>query len=137
MPRLMRRTHNIKVAGRELVLSNLDKVFFPETGFTKGQVIGYYSEIGEVILPHLRQRPLTMKRFPDGVAGEYFYVKDAPPHTPKWVKTFAVPRSEDGSNIDYVLCNDLATLVWATNLGDIEKHVFLARAPALNHPTSI
>lgn len=133
----MAKRQPIEVEGRDLVISNVDKVYFPESGFTKGEVIAFYSEIADTILPHLRDRPLTLKRFPDGIAAEYFYEKNAPKHTPTWVKRFAVPRSEDGSDIHYVLCNDLATLVWATNLGDIEKHVLLARVPELNRPTSV
>ena len=126
-----------KVDGRELTISNAGKVYFPETGFTKGDVIAFYSEIADVILPHLRDRPLTMKRFPEGVTGEHFYEKNAPKHTPPWVKTFAVPRSEGGAAINYILCNDRATLLWTANLGDIEKHVLLARAPDLHQPTSV
>lgn len=133
----MPRKQQVTIDGRELAISNLDKVFFSETGFTKGQVIGFYSDIAETILPHLRDRPLTLKRYPDGVEGEHFYEKNAPVHTPDWVKTFPVPRSEGGGEINYVLCNDRPTLVWVTNLGDIEKHVLLARAPELNRPTSI
>ena len=127
----------IEVEGRELAISNVDKVYFPESGFTKGEVIAFYSEIAEVILPHLRDRPLTLKRFPEGINREYFYEKNAPKHTPLWVQRFAVPRSEDGARINYVLCNDRATLVWVTNLGDIEKHVLLAKAPDVGRPTSI
>ncbi len=127
----------VRIDGRELSVSNFDKVFFPENGFTKGEVVGFYSDIDTTILPHLRDRPLTMKRFPDGVTGDHFYEKNAPKHTPDWVETFAVPRSEGGLAIDYVLCNDRATLVWVTNLGDIEKHVLLARQPNLSVPTSI
>jgi bifunctional non-homologous end joining protein LigD len=133
----MTKKQQIEVDGRELTLSNLDKVFFPESGFTKGQVIKFYSDISEAILPHLRDRPLTLKRYPDGITGEHFYEKNAPMHTPPWVKRFAVPRSEGGPDINYVLCNDRATLIWATNLGDIEKHVLLARVPEVDSPTSI
>jgi bifunctional non-homologous end joining protein LigD len=131
------KKQEIKVNGRSLTVSNLDKVFFPESGFTKGEVIAFYSEIAEVILPHLRDRPLTLKRYPDGIEGEHFYEKNAPGHTPAWVKRVAVPRSEGGPDIQYVVCNDRATLIWATNLADIEKHVLLACAPRLHHPTSI
>src|SRR5581483_3247126 len=127
----------VKVGGRDLQLSNLDKVFFPENGFTKGDLIGFYSEISEVILPHLRDRPLTLKRYPDGVTGDHFYEKNAPKHTPAWVKTCAVPRTEGGPDINYVLCNDRATLTWAANLADIEKHVLLARCGSINIPGSI
>ena len=133
----MPKKHHVEVEGRELTISNVEKVYFPESGFTKGQVISFYSEIAEVILPHLRDRPLTLKRFPEGINGEHFYEKNAPSHTPSWVKRFAVPRSEGGSDIHYVLCNDRATLVWATNLADIEKHALLAVAPDLNRPTSL
>jgi bifunctional non-homologous end joining protein LigD len=133
----MPKKHHVEVEGRELTISNVEKVYFPSSGFTKGQVISFYSEIAEVILPHLRDRPLTLKRYPEGIHGEHFYEKNAPSHTPSWVKRFAVPRSEDGSHIHYVLCNDRATLVWATNLADIEKHALLAVAPDLNRPTSL
>ena len=133
----MKKKERLEVDGRELVVSNVDKIYFPETGFTKGEVIAFYSEIADVIMPHLRDRPLTMKRFPEGVTGEHFYEKNAPKHTPPWVETFAVPRSEGGPAINYILCNDRATLLWTANLGDIEKHVLLARAPDLLAPTSI
>jgi bifunctional non-homologous end joining protein LigD len=133
----MPNKRKIEVDGRELTISNAGKVFFSTNGFTKGDVIAFYSEIADVILPHLRDRPLTLKRYPDGVGGKHFYEKDAPSHTPSWVKTFAVPRSEGGSDIHYVLCNDRATLIWATNLADVEKHVLLAKAPNLNCPTSL
>jgi bifunctional non-homologous end joining protein LigD len=133
----MPKREHVEVDGRELALSNLTKVFFPENGFTKGEVIAFYSEIAAAILPHLRDRPLTLKRYPDGIEGEHFYEKNAPSHTPSWVKRFAVPRSEGGPDIHYVLCNDRPTLVWVSNLGDIEKHVLLARAPNIDCPTSL
>ena len=128
----------VEVDGRELALSNLDKVYFPATGFTKGEVIHFYSEIAEILLPHLHDRPLTMKRYPEGVLGEHFYEKNAPKHTPEWVKRFAVAHHDGrGPEVQFILCNDRATLLWVTNLGDIEKHVLLARVPRLNFPTSI
>ena len=131
----------VSVDGRELSsVSNMWTRFsFRKTDSPKGkQAVGFYSEIASTVLPHLRDRPLTMKRFPDGVTGEYFYEKNAPKHTPDWVETFAVPRKRrrDRRSI-IVLCNDRATLIWVTNLGDIEKHVLLARQPTLNLPTSI
>ncbi|MEO5719909.1 MAG: non-homologous end-joining DNA ligase [Chthoniobacterales bacterium] len=127
----------VKIDGHDLTLSNVGKIYFPETGFTKGETIAFYSEIADIIVPHLRDRPLTMKRTPEGVTGESFYEKNAPKHTPAWIKTFAVPRSEGGPAINYILCNERATLLWTANLGDIEKHVLLARAPKLNEPTSL
>lgn len=133
----MPRKQQVHIGGHDLILSNADKVYFPESGFTKGEVVAFYAKISEWILPHLHDRPLTLKRYPDGVTGEPFYEKNAPKHAPSWVQTFPVPRSEGGSPINYVLCNDLATLLWATNLGDVEKHVLLAQVPEVNHPTSI
>ena len=127
----------VEVEGRDVTISNVEKVFFPETGFTKGEVIGFYSEIADTIVPHLCDRPLTLKRYPEGITGEHFYEKNAPKYAPAWIRRYAVPRSEGGSDINYILCNDRATLVWVTNLADIEKHVLLARAPELNHPTSV
>src|SRR3954469_11439357 len=111
----MRTKQRVAVDNRELELSNLEKVYFPDTGFTKGEVVNYYSSVAEVIIPHLRDRPLTLKRYPEGVNGEHFYEKNAPSYTPSWVKRFAVPRSEGGPDIQYVLANDRATLLWATN----------------------
>src|SRR3954451_24950525 len=101
----MRTKQRVTVDDRELEFSNLEKVYFPESGFTKGQVLDYYSNAAEFIVPHLRDRPLTLKRYPDGITGEHFYEKNAPSHTPSWVKRFAVPRSEGGGAINYILAN--------------------------------
>jgi bifunctional non-homologous end joining protein LigD len=108
---------------------------YPETGFTKGQVIDYYVRVGRYILPHLKNRPITMKRFPDGIHGEYFYEKNAPSFTPDWIKTYSVSRTSRKSNIDYILINDLPTLVWSANLANLEIHPFLATVPDLEKPT--
>src|SRR6266576_5825395 len=99
----MNKKQQIEVDGGELTISNLDKIFYPGNGFTKGQVIRFYSDIADAILPHLRDRPLTLKRYPDGITGEHFYEKNAPKHTPPWVQTFAVPRTEGDGDINYVL----------------------------------
>jgi bifunctional non-homologous end joining protein LigD len=133
----MSKKQLVEIDGREITLSNAKKVYYPGSGFTKGEVVEYYDAMAPVILPHLEDRPLTLKRYPDGVTGAHFYEKNAPSHTPAWVKRIAVPRSEGGGDIHYILCNNRATLLWATNLGDIEKHVLLAKAPYLNRPTSI
>ena len=132
----MARSQMIDVGGRTFPVTNTDKVYFPGSGFTKGEVLAFYSQIAETILPHLKNRPLTLKRYADGITGEPFYEKNAPAHTPAWVKRFAVPRSS-GGDINYILCNDRATLLWTANLGDIEKHVLLARAPNLDRPTAL
>ena len=125
------------IDGKELSLTNLDKVMYPKTGFTKGQVIDYYKNIGPAILPHIEDRPITMKRFPDGIGGQYFYEKEAPSHTPRWAKTFRVPSNRKHSTINYVLINDLPTLVWSANLANLEIHPFLAKAPDIDRPTMV
>jgi bifunctional non-homologous end joining protein LigD len=127
----------IEVEGRRLSLSNLDKVFYPATGFTKGQVIEYYTRIAPVLLPHLRGRHLTLKRYPDGVDGQYFYEKQCPRHRPDWVRTATVPIRTDGRSIDYCMVDDLATVVWLANLADLELHTPLAYADAPAAPTML
>jgi len=125
----------LEVDGRELRLSNLDKVFWPEEGYTKGDLIAYYLNVAELILPHLRDRPLTMKRMPDGITGEFFYEKTAPSHTPDWVTRCSV-RSEDAKDgvIGYLMVNDLATLLYVANLGCIEMHPLHSRCDAVETP---
>ncbi|MDQ2867961.1 MAG: non-homologous end-joining DNA ligase [Verrucomicrobiota bacterium] len=123
------------VGGKSLPVSNLDKVLYPKTGFTKGQVIDYYIRIAPVLLPHLRDRPLTMKRYPNGVEGEFFYEKNCPSHRPKWVKTARVWSEGNERNIDFCLAQDLPTLVWAANLADLELHTSLSRKGNIARPT--
>src|SRR4051794_34498874 len=112
----------LDVQGRPVPVSNLEKVLYPAAGFTKAHVIDYYIRVSSYLLPYLKDRPVTLKRFPDGVAGEQFYEKDAPGFTPEWVQTFAVPRRAGGPDIRYILINDLPTLVWSANLANIEIH---------------
>jgi bifunctional non-homologous end joining protein LigD len=121
----------------KLTVSNLDKVLYPKTGFTKGQVIDYYIRVAPVLLPHLRNRPITLKRYPEGVDGFFFYEKQCPSHRPGWVKTTEVPSRRAEGKIDYCLMNDLPALVWAANLADLELHTFLHRAPAISRPTAL
>jgi len=123
------------VEGRKLALSNLNKVLYPKTGFTKGQLIDYYIQIGPVLLPHLKDRPLTMKRYPDGVDQPYFYEKNCPSHRPSWVKTAKVWSEGNQREMQYCLVQDLATLVWAANLADIELHTSLALKKDVARPT--
>jgi bifunctional non-homologous end joining protein LigD len=119
----MAQSTRTTIEGRELAVSNLDKVLFPTTGFTKGQLIDYYVRIAPVMLPHLRERPLTMKRFPDGVEGKSFFEKHIPSHAPEWVPSVNVSSNEGQDVIPYAMVNDLPTLAWAANLGTIELHV--------------
>ena len=123
----------VEVEGRELRVSNLDKVLYPATGFTKGQVIDYYTRAAPVLLPHLRGRALTLKRYPNGVEEGYFYEKQKPSHAPDWVRS--EPISAGDRMIDFVLCDDLATLVWLANLADLELHPSLALAKDPDSPT--
>jgi bifunctional non-homologous end joining protein LigD len=130
----------VSVDGKQLKLSNLDKVFYPETGFTKGQVIDYYTRVAPALLPHLRGRPLTMKRYPNGVEGKFFYEKECPSHRPDWVKTklIAAPGStKNRTSINFCVIDDLATLVWAANLADLEMHTSLSLADDIPHPTMV
>ncbi|MGH3670167.1 MAG: non-homologous end-joining DNA ligase [Pseudonocardiaceae bacterium] len=116
----------VDVEGRRLRLSNLDKVLYPETGFTKGEVIDYYTRISPVILPHLADRPLTLRRYPDGVAAEPFYDKDASRHAPEWLRVVWLPSpgsSKAHEEVGYAVVNWLAALVWAANLAGLELHV--------------
>jgi bifunctional non-homologous end joining protein LigD len=124
-----------QVDGRTLRLSNFNKVLYPKAGFTKGDVIDYYARISPVLLPHLRGRPLTLKRYPNGVEGKYFYEKQCPAHRPDWVRTAAVYSRRNKRNIDFCLADDLPTLVWAANLADIELHTSLSMADGIETPT--
>jgi bifunctional non-homologous end joining protein LigD len=132
----MTTTSRLSVAGTTVNVTNLDKVFYPATGFRKADVIDYYVRISPVLLPHLKDRPITLKRYPDGVDGFFFYEKNSPVHRPKWVKTAEVTTSEGGT-IDYCLMNDLPSLVWGANLANLELHTFLHKAPAIKRPTTL
>ena len=123
----------VQVEGHEVRLSNLDKVLYPATGFTKGQVIDYYTRAAPVLLPHLRGRALTLKRYPNGVDEGHFYEKQKPSHAPEWVQS--EPIEAGGRMIDFVLCEDLPTLVWLANLADLELHPSLALAKDPDTPT--
>ncbi|MEV1287804.1 non-homologous end-joining DNA ligase [Micromonospora sp. NPDC049679] len=115
----------VEVEGRELELSNLDKVLYPAVGFTKGEVIDYYSRIAPVLLPHIRDRALTRIRFPNGVDGQSFFEKNAPANTPDWVRRKRLPApgsTKDRETVDYVVADDLPTLVWLANLAALELH---------------
>ena len=127
----------VVVEGRQLKLSNLDKVLYPKTGFTKGDLIDFYARIGPTVLPHLRDRPLTLKRYPNGVEEKFFYEKQCPSHRPDWVQTAPVWSGRSDRTIEYCLCNDLATLVWLANLADIELHTSLSLAEAIERPATM
>jgi bifunctional non-homologous end joining protein LigD len=116
----------VEVAGRRLSLTNLDKVLYPQAAFTKGEVIDYYARIAPALVPHVRDRPASFVRYPDGVQRKGFFAKNAPRGTPQWVRTVRLPApgsSKNREEVDYVVVDDLATLVWAANLAAIELHV--------------
>jgi len=110
-------------------------VLWPKSGFTKGQVIDYYARIAETILPHLTDRPLTLKRYPDGVQGPYFYEKRCPTHRPDWVNTVPIWSGRNEGEIDYCLCNERATLIWLAQLASLELHPSLSLAHDIERPT--
>jgi len=127
----------VDVEGRSLVLTNLAKVMYPETGFTKGHVIDYYLRIAPALLPHIAGRPLTLKRYPDGVTGPHFYAKHAPDHRPSWVRTERLysPGSLSGQDwVRYVIAGDLPTLIWTANLAGLELHTPQWRLPHQGEP---
>jgi bifunctional non-homologous end joining protein LigD len=125
------------VGDRELTISNLTKVLYPAVGFTKGELIDAYADLAEVLLPHLRGRPVTLKRYPDGVEGKFFYEKRSPKHRPDWVATARIYSESHKAEIDYTLIEDLPTLVWSANLANIELHTSLARVDDLDRPDSL
>ena len=135
----------VQVDGRTLTLSNLDKVLYPEVGFTKGEVLDYYTRIAPVLIPHAKDRPLTFKRYPDGVEGKFFFEKNAPSHAPDWVRRVELPApgsTKNRSTISYVVLraqrdkvlSDLPTLVWAANLAALELHIPMWRVTARGKP---
>ena len=123
----------VEVEGKQLSLSNLDKVMYPAVGFTKGHVIDYYTRVSPALLPHLRDRPLTLKRYPNGVEGGHFYEKQCPSHRPDWVRSEPVELSS--KTIHFCVCDDLPTLVWLANLADLELHPSLSNVPEVGRPS--
>jgi bifunctional non-homologous end joining protein LigD len=127
----------VEIEGKHLSLTNLDKVLYPATGFTKGQVIDYYARIAPALVPHLAGRPLTLKRYPEGVDKEYFFEKNATKHRPDWVKTAPIWSGGNQRDVNYILANDLATLIWIANLASIELHPSLSLAKDIASPRSM
>jgi bifunctional non-homologous end joining protein LigD len=117
---------------RKIQLSNLDKVFWPREGYTKGDLLRYYDSIAGILLPYLHERPVHMLRYPDGIEGKSFYQKDAPDHTPDWVITESI--ESDGESIRYIICNDRDTLIWMVNLASIDLHPWLSRRGSRDMP---
>ena len=127
--RLPEGTLAVLTEGRRLKITNWDKVLYPEAGFTKGDLIAYYARAAPVVLPHLRDRPLTLKRYPNGVDAPYFYEKQSPSHRPEWVQTVRI------GDVNYTLAQDRTTLIWLANLADVELHTSLSLAAKPEQPT--
>jgi bifunctional non-homologous end joining protein LigD len=132
-----RTTVEVDVEGRRLSLSNLDKVLYPKVGFTKGQVIDYYTRVSPALLPHLRNRPLTLKRYPNGVEREFFYEKNCPSHRPDWVRTAPIYSRRNKGEVNYCVVEELPTMVWLANLADLELHPSLSLAEDIKRPTAM
>jgi bifunctional non-homologous end joining protein LigD len=129
--------HIVEIEGRQLKLTNLDKVLYPAAGFTKGQIIDYYARIAPILVPHLKNKPLTLKRYPNGVDSIPFFEKNATKHRPDWVKTVPIWSEGNQRDVNYILCNDLSTLVWVANLAAIELHPSLSLAQDIMCPRSL
>ncbi|HEX2053483.1 MAG TPA: ATP-dependent DNA ligase, partial [Actinomycetota bacterium] len=127
----------VNIEGRELKLTNLDKILYPDAGFTKADVIDYYTKVSPVLLPHLRNRPLTLKRYPNGVDGEFFYEKNCPKYRPSWMKTIPVWSERQSKRIEFCSVDELAGLVWAANLADLELHTSLSDADHMLRPNAV
>src|SRR5690348_17116608 len=127
----------VEIGGRTLKLTNLEKVLYPAAGFTKGQIIDYYARIAPVLVPHLSNRPLTLKRYPGGVNEQYFFEKNATKHRPDWVNTVPIWSHGNQRDVNYILCNDLPTLVWIANLASIELHPSLSYAEDIMCPRQL
>jgi len=127
----------LEIDHKKVALSHLDKVFYPSIGFTKGQVLDYYIQIAPIMLPYLKGRPITMKRYPNGVAESFFYEKQAPSYRPSWLDTYAMKDPKTGKVTEYAVIQDMASLVWMANLACLEFHVLLARAPKVDQPTML
>ena len=135
----MAKTQQVEVDGKELKLTNLDKVLYPKSGFTKGEMVDYYAKVAPAIVPHLSGRAVTLRRFPEGVEDldAAFYEKRCPKHRPQWVKTAKVPAGPRAGVIEFCVCDSLPTLIWMAQLAAIELHPSLSKSRAPKRPTSL
>jgi Predicted eukaryotic-type DNA primase len=128
----------VEVDGRTLTLTNLGKVLYPDSGFTKAEVLDYYQRVAPALLPHIAGRPLTLKRYPEGVDGEAFFQKHVTAHRPDWIRTATVESDSSrarGTTVTYLVVDDLPALIWAANLAGLELHVPMWRVPHVRSPT--
>jgi bifunctional non-homologous end joining protein LigD len=127
----------VDVEGRRFELTHLDKVLYPETGFTKAQMLDYYSRIADVMIPHIKDRAVTLKRYPHGAGGEFFFEKACPHYRPKWMKTVGRYSESSERQVDYCVINDLASLIWLANQSTIEFHVPMALRRSMDRPRAV
>ena len=127
----------VEVEGRELNLTNLEKVLYPKAGFTKGQVIAYHQRIAPALLTHLSGRPLTLKRYPNGVEGHFFYEKRCPSYRPEWMNTAEIWSGRNNGNINYCVVDDLPSLIWVANTASLELHPSLSKCEDMPSPTVV
>lgn len=125
---------DVRIGGRTLTFSNLDKVLWPRDGYTKGDLIEYYRSVAKWLIPHLKDRPLTLQRWPDGIDAQSFFEKQAPRFTPEWIPTVSLSADQHSRKIAYLLCNDEPTLAWCSNLAAIVLHVWYSRVPTPEAP---
>jgi bifunctional non-homologous end joining protein LigD len=123
----------VQAVGREVKLTNLDKPYWPDEAITKGDLLRYYAAVAPVLLPHLRDRAMVMKRYPHGVTGEFFFMKRAPSPRPQWIETCSIAHSS-GNVIDFPMIQDLAALLWVVNLGCIDLNPWYARCDDVDRP---
>jgi bifunctional non-homologous end joining protein LigD len=131
----MAKAQTVEVDGRELSLTNLDKVMYPATGFTKGEVIDYYARIAPTMLPHISGRPMTLKRYPEGIDAGHFFEKRCPKHRPEWVATASIWSEREDGEIAFCVCDDKPTLIWMAQLASLELHPSLSLAKRMERPT--
>ncbi len=124
----------IVIEGKKLHLTNLDKLMWPEDGINKSRLITYYADMSDVLLPYLQDRLFVMSRYPNGIDGEMFYQKNCPDYGPEWLNLFPVTSADNGKTVNYIVCNDMPTLLWLANQACIELHVWLAQKPLINNP---
>ena len=129
-----RETINVEIEGQRFRLTNLNKVYFPESGYTKRDLLAYYYHAAEYILPFLKDRPMVLRRYPDGIQGQAFFQKDMPPSTPEWLDTVPVPSDTKNGETRYALCNDRAALLYLTGLGCIDHNPWSSRRDDMAHP---
>lgn len=127
-------SNTVSIDGRSFALSRLDKVLWPRDGYTKGELINYYVEVAPYILPHLKGRPMVFTRYPDGIEKQSFYQKNAPPSLPEWINTFTYYSSDSKRDINFILVEESATLVWLANQACIEMHPWLSCTASVDYP---